>query len=327
MPERSSALQHVQIGIETNEGVSTAANKQLQALSLTLKPEIETNRFMPVGTLLDTLVTPGKEWTSGGVSGIATYDEILYALASVLVTPAAPVTSGTTGKLWTFEPSAVSEDTVTTYTVEQGSAIRAQKATGCVLTDFSIKWDRSVIEIGGALLGQLFSDGITMTATPTSVPLVPILPKDISVYDDTTAAGLGTTKPLRVLSGEFGIGGRFNPLWVLNQANASYAGRTLAAPDVSLKLLVEADAAGMAYLAAVRAGTTRFLRFEAVGGVIGAGPAVYKYTHDMAMKVESIDSLDDSDGVYALSVNLRGVYDATWAKWLSIKIVNSTTAL
>lgn len=328
MPERSTVSQHVQIGVETTEGVAVAAGKQLQSIGFTLKPELENQRFRPQGTKIDTLVTPGKDWTSGDVTGLATYDELIYPLAMCLVDPGTPTTTGTTGKLWTFEPSATNEDAIKSMTIEMGSSVRAQKAAGCVLTDFGIKWDRDSVEVSGSLMGQLFTDGITLTSSPTSLPLQPILPKDISVYDDTSAAGLGTTKLLRVLSGEFSMGGRFNPLWVLNAANPSYAARVENAPDVTLNLLLEADAVGMAYLTAGRNGASRFIRIEAAPStLIGAGPATYKATFDGAYKVESIDSLDDSDGVYAVSVNLRGVFDSTWNKYLSFKLINSTTAL
>lgn len=329
MPERTTVSQHVQIGVETTEGTAVAANKQLQALSISLTPQIETNRFRPMGTKLDTLVVPGKDWTKADLAGVATYDELIYPLASALVDPGAPATTGTTGKSYTYSPSAVTEDTVKTYTVEQGSAVRAQKAAGLIVTDLGIKWDRNAnsVDVSGSAMAQQFTDSITLTASPTSIPLVPILPSQISVYADTTAAGLGTTKLLRVLSGEFALGGRFGPLWVLNAANASYAAHVELAPDVTVKLLLEADAAGMGYLANARAGSTIFVRIEAVGAVIGAGPATYKATFDFALKVESVDSLGDQNGVYAVGYSLRGVFDATWNKFLNFVLINSTTSL
>jgi hypothetical protein len=283
-----------------------------------------------MGTKLDTLVVPGKDWTKADLSGVATYDEIIYPLASALVDPGAPATVNTTGKAFTYNPSAVTEDTVKTFTVEQGSAVRAQKAAGLIITDLGIKWDRNAnsVDLTGSGMAQQFTDGITLTASPTSIPLVPILPKDISVYVDTTGAGLGTTKLLRVLSGDFALGGRFGPLWVLNASNASYAAHVELAPDVTLKLLLEADAAGMGYLTNARAGSTVFVRVEAVSpNLIGAGPAVYSARFDFAMKVESVDSLGDQNGVYAVGFGLRGVFDSTWNKYLSFVITNSQTSL
>lgn len=329
MAERTSVAQHPQLGVETVEGTAVPANKQLQALSFDLTPVIETNRFRPMGTKVDTLIVPGKDWTKSALTGVATYDELIYPFASALVDPGAPATSGTTGKLYTFEPSATVEDAVKTFTVEQGSTVRAQKAAGLVITDLGIKWDRNANDVAmtGTAMAQQFTDGITLTAAPTSIPLVPILPKDISVYADATAAALGTTKLLRVLSADFALGKRFGPLWVLNGALTSYAAHVELAPDVTLKMMLEADATGMGYLVNARAGTSVFIRVEAVGAQIGAGPAVYKATFDLAMKVEAVDSLGDASGVYAVTYTLRAVYDATWGRFLSFKLINSTTSL
>lgn len=326
MPERTTVSQHVQIGKETTEGTSVAAGKQLQSIGIALTPVLEQQRFRPTGTKVDTLVVPGKDWTKGDVTGLATYDELAYLFSSLLqdVTPS---TSGTTGKLWAYAPSAVTEDTVATYTVEQGSAVRAQKAVGMIFTDGGIKWSRDTVDVTGTMMGQLFTDGITLTATPTSIPLVPVLGNQISVYADPTGAALGTTKLLRVLSGEIAIGGRFGALWVLNASNPSYPAHVELPPDITFKMLVEADAAGMAFLANARAGSSTFIRVEAVGPVIGAGPATDKLTVDMALKVESVDSLADDSGVYAVAYTLRSVYDATYAAFLKVNLINSLAAL
>jgi hypothetical protein len=326
MPERTTVSQHVQVGKETTEGTAVAAGKQLQSIGIALTPQLEQQRFRPTGTKVDTLDVPGKDWTKGDIAGLATYDELAYLFSSILqdVTPS---TSGTTGKLWAYAPSAVTEDTVASYTVEQGSAARAQKAAGMIVTDLGLKWGRDQVEVSGSAMGQLFTDGITLTATPTSIPLVPVLGSQISVYADTTGAGLGTTKLLRVLSGELSIGGRFGPLWVLNSANASYAAHVELAPDITFKMLLEADAAGMGYLVNARAGSSTFIRVEAVGPVIGAGPATDKLTVDMACKVDSVDSLGDSDGVYAVAYTFRLVYDATWAAFLKVNLINSLASL
>jgi hypothetical protein len=326
MPERATIGQVQQLGSEATEGVSIAAGKQLQSLSFALSPVIETSRFKGMGAKFDALVTPGKDYSQADISGQATYEELQYLLCSALK-KVTPTVSGTTGQLWTIEPSNVTEDTVATYTVEQGSSVRAQKATGVVVTDFSITFNRDGVAIGGTAMGQLFTDGITLTATPTALPLVPVLPAQVSVYLDPTGAALGTTKLLRVLEVEVGMGSRFGPLWPLNASLASYAAHIETEPDATLRLLMEADAAGMAQLPTLRAGSTSFVRVEAVGGVIGAGPATFKLTIDVPTKWEAPNSLDDQDGVYAVEWGGRIVHDATLGKNLSVKLINSQTAL
>jgi hypothetical protein len=327
MPERSSLLQGVQIGVETVPGTGVAASKFLQSLGFMLKPEIETQRFQPAGSKVDTLVTPSKDYASASLVGQGTYDEIVYALSSILCTSATVTTTGTTGKLWTFTPLWNAEDTPKTFTIEQGGAIRAQKVTGAIITDFGVKVSRDVTDLSGTILAQAFADGITLTAAPTAVPLVPILPKHFSVCIDTTGAALGTTKMLRLFESELKIGNRYGAVWPLNSALASYAATVETKSDWTLRLLLEADAAGMALLTTMRAGSTAFVRTEAVGDVIGAGPATCKYTQDTAIKFESIDKLDDTNGIYTLEITGRLVYDAVWAKFLQIAVINSTAAL
>ena len=46
-----------------------------------------------------------------------------------LLVSTTPATVETTARRWTFTPAGRSEDTIKTYTVESGSATRAQKAT------------------------------------------------------------------------------------------------------------------------------------------------------------------------------------------------------
>jgi hypothetical protein len=327
MPERSSLLQGVQVGVETTPGTGVAANKFLQSLGFMLKPELEMQRFRPAGSKVDTLVTLGKDYASGDVTGRGTYDEIVYPLSSVLCTSAAVTTTGTTGKLWAFTPVWNAEDSQKTFTIEQGGAVRAHKVTGAILTDFGININRDTVDLSGTVLAQAFADGITLTATPTAIPLIPILPSQTSVYIDATGAGLGTTKYLRLFEAELQIASRYGAVWPLNAALTSYAATVETEPDFTLRLLLEADSTGMAMLTTARAGTTMFVRVEAVGGVIGAGPATYKYTQDCACKIESIDNLDDTDGVFTLEITTRLVFDATWAKFLTIAVINSTAAL
>jgi hypothetical protein len=151
----------------------------------------------------------------------------------------------------------------------------------------------------------------------------------VSVYLDTTSAGLGTTKLTRVLSAEVSIGSRFDPVWVLDAANPSFVAHIEAEPDVTLDLTVEADAAGMALLTALRDGTTRFIRIRCVGAQIEAVTPTYFHEmyFDMAVKVADTGGFSDEDGVYAIEFNFVAVHDATWGKAYEATLFNTMTAL
>jgi hypothetical protein len=160
---------------------------------------------------------------------------------------------------------------------------------------------------------------------PAPLPLIPILPQQFDVYLDNSAAALGTTKLLRVLSVETDMGDRFNPLWAINSANTSYATTYETKIKPQVKLEMERDAAGMALVAVMRAGSTRFMRLKATGGAIGA--ANYSYSMDMALQVSDAPAFDDRDGLATLSWTLDLVHDPTWSKAIHIDVVNTQSAL
>ena len=151
----------------------------------------------------------------------------------------------------------------------------------------------------------------------------------VNVYVDSTYAGIGVTKLTRLLEATISISDRVSQLWVLNSSNASYAAFLEGPPNVTVKLKMEANAAGMALLSNIRAGSTVYFRLESQGTAMPAPDAGQNYLlrWDMACKVESPDSLDDTDGAYTIDWTLRGVHDATMGKMLSVKLQNLATAL
>jgi hypothetical protein len=327
MPERSTISQVVQIGVETTEGTSVPANKLLQALGISPALTAETQDFRPMGNKYRTLVVPGKEWVEAELEGLATYDEIIYPLASLISAPTTTIVQ-TTGQQHIFTPSSTAEDAAKSFTVEQGSGVRAHKFVGGVVSAFGMEFTRDSIELSGTMIGSGFQDGITLTATPTTIPLQPMLPATVNVYVDTAAAGLGTTKLTRALAAGFELSDKFGPLWTLNSAVTGYAARIETEPTAEGHLMLEADAAGMGMLTVLRAGATRFLRIEVVDtALIGAGPAVYKAWFDFAIKFNAASEFEDADGVYAVDWPFTIVHDGTWGKAMQFTITNSLATL
>jgi hypothetical protein len=326
MPERSSISQAIQIAKETTPGTPVAANKQLQSIGIAPGIQADVNEFRPTGTKYVTSVNEGREWTQADISGQPVYDEIAYILASILGTPVDTVT-GTTGQQHVYSPSSTTEDTPITYSIEQGSSVRAHKFAYGLVTDFNIDFSRVNVEIGGTLIGQRITDAITMTASPTALPQSPILPAQMDVFLDPTSGALGTTKLTRVLSGSFSLGSRFGPIWPVNSALTSFAAHVETEPDAGLSLVMEADAAGMAMLTNLRAGSVQFCRLKWTGPVIGVGPATYSLQIDTAVKVNAPNPWDDVDGIYGIEWGFRVVHDGTWGKALTATLVNATAAL
>lgn len=330
MAERSTVTQVTQLGVETTSGTAVAAGKRLAGVSIVLNPNISTNSHRPEGYKYSTVQSLGKDYSEGPISGRPTYDELIYPFsmlfgAAVVTTPA--VGTDPTARLWTWTPSSTVEDVIKTLTIERGSALRAHRAAYAFIRELTLEGNREGVTLGGSIMAQAIQDGITLTAAPTELPLVPVDPDDVSIYLDTTSAGLGGTKLTRVLKWTWGLGDKANPLWVVDAAQASYVNHVEIVPNLRAELTVEADSAGMAAsLANLRTGSTRFLRIEANGALIGS-TITYRLRIDQAIKVKSIGSFEDSDGVYAINFTAGGYHDPTWAKAIQIALQNTQTAL
>lgn len=327
MAERSSLNQNIQIGVEATPGTAVVATKRLQSIGIEPSVSVETSQFRPIGSKFNALSTLGKEWVEAAVTGRGTYTEIIYPLSSVISTAvtSSPVAGATK---WSFSPNTRDDDNPKTFTVEHGSAVRADRFTYGIVTEFGMSFSRDAIEVTGSMMGRAIQDGVTMTAAGvTSPPLVPILPTQVTCYLDNTAAGLGTTKLTRMISGEFSLGSRFGPVWVLDAANPSFVNHIETEPDLSCTLTLQADTQGMALLQTLREGQTKFLRIEAIGANIGATAEPYRFTLDLAIKISDTGGFSDADGVYAIEFSGLGVHDGTWGKALEINVVNELTAL
>lgn len=336
MAERSTIAQRVQVGVETTPGTAVAASKNLLALSIELAVGSDSHMFKPRGAKYNTIIYNGKEWADADVSGDATYSELQYLFASLVGTPTVAQlmdsATPTAAYKWTFVSNTFGADSFKTYTVEQGDGTYAHRSANFVITGATIEFSRDEVTIDGEGYGAAIETGITLTASPTSIDTVPVQPTQLSVYLDTSAANLGNTKQLRVLSGEWTLEDRFAALFVVDAAKPSYVAHVEQEPNFEFKLKVEADTQGMAYLTAFRASATQFMRLEGIGPKIYTGATTpadvyHRLTVDSAGKISEIDKFDDEDGVYAVEFTWTGVHDATWGKAMQIELVNKATAL
>jgi hypothetical protein len=328
MAERASIFQGVQIGVEATPGTGVAANKRLPSLSIEPSPKVETKTFRAMGNKFASLVVPAKELVQAKLSGPVTYDEIVYLLSSLL-SYSAPVQQGATAAyLWTHAPAVDQADTIKTFTVEQGGAVRAHKFVHGLVTGLSLEFSPGGVELSGDMIGKALVDDVVMTAAPSSVALMPVLPFHLNVYLADAYAGLATALPLnRALSVSWELTDRFGPLYALKRAaGTSFDAVVEIEPKLSAKLKLEADDEGMEMLETLRAGDTRFLRIEAIGETI-EDDEEYSLIIDTAVKVSDVSEFSDVDGVFALEWSLTGVYDPTWGKATQVDVVNTLTAL
>lgn len=326
MVDRAKVIEAVQFGLEATPGTAVAAPTNIRSMSVDMKIGGTADLFRPDGHKFNTLGETNMEWTTFGINGKPTYTEICWPLAAIFGNPA-PTSSGTNVKTRVYSIGDTTLLTPKTLTVEKGSAIRAQKLAYGVVTDFGIAFSRSApLTMTGQGIGQLWTDGATLTVTPTDVPLVPIIGKQLDFYIDATSAGLGTTKMLRAFHVEPTIGGVYAPLWPINSANASFAAVIDAVPTTGMKIMVEADAAGMAYLTQYRADTLIFARIEATGAVIDTA-IPYRFTWDACLLIKSVSPDEDESGVTVVTYETEFVKDSTWGKAMEITVVNDVATV
>lgn len=328
MAERSALNQSVQIGVESTPGVAVAAPTRLQAIGIEPSPDVEMDTFRPIGQKYPAINTLGKEWVTANISGRGSYNELAYMFASVV--GAATITNPGAALAYNhqFLPDSFDDDAPVTFTVEHGSSVRADEFAYGIVTELGMTFNRTAIEVSGSMMGQALTDNITLTPAPTTVPLIPIIPTQVSVYMDSTFGNLGTTKLTRAISAEMSIGNRYAGVWVLDAANPAYVNHIETEPDATVQLLLQADAVGMALLDDLRSGATKFIRIEATGGTdsIESG-ADYTFTFDAAVQVSDTDGFSDEDGVYAIGFPLEIVHDGGWGQAYEVNLLNTLSAL
>lgn len=333
MAERATIAQAVQIGVETTPGTAVACNRRLGSIGFNIGPKVETNAQRPIGQKYSNLQILGKEWSEASIEGAPAYTELPYLFSSLFstgtVTSVMDASTDTMGRKWVFDSNAFGADTPKTFTVEQGSSVRAHRAANLIISDATFNFSREEVTLEGTAIGRALEDNITLTSSPTMLPQVPVRPTEVTFYLDNTAAGLGTTKLTRALSGSFELSSRFGPLWVVDASLPSFVTTIETEPTAQFTLMQEADAQGMASLAALRAGTTKFLRIEAVGPQIYSGgvQVFHKFTLDVAGQVSDVGEFSDEDGVYAIEFTFGSIVDSTWGKAFHAEVITTTSAL
>lgn len=324
MPENASVFTLTQIGQEGTAGTRGVPGTVLPALSYKLDPDATFQEFAPMGFKRNTEVAVGKEWSTFEIEGYGCFNCLVYPLAGCMGT--ATITAGSITQ-WAFTPSATAVDADKTFTIQNGSSVRAIDATYGRVTSFGYTINRDSFEVRGGGFAHLLTEGTTLQGSVKTVSLVPILPQGCDVWVDTTSGGLGSTKLTRVLSVEYDLGDKANPLWAINSANTSFVADVEVKPTSTLKLVVENDSAnGGTLFYYGRLGQRLFIRVQGTGDVIQGGTA-YTFRHDMACELMEAPPFGDEDGVRTQEFVYSVVYDSSWGKPETFLLYNLQTGL
>lgn len=121
------------------------------------------------------------------MSGQIGYQSFAYVLSSLLLTASPSTPSGATlQRLWSFKPATFAPDVYKTYTIEQGSSAGAEKFSYATMNTLGMTFNRTTADLTSDLMGQVLTEQITMTGSPTDVPALPVDPRAPSVYVGTT---------------------------------------------------------------------------------------------------------------------------------------------
>lgn len=319
----ASVFQGVQIGVESTPGTAVPANKKLLSVSMVPSPQVETQPFKAMGNKYASFASLNKEWSSINIDGVPTYNEIVYLLSGLLHY-AAPAQQGATAAYkWTFVSNTSAADVGKSFTIEQGDAAQAWSVAGVKISGLTFVFGRNGITVNGNGVGEQFTTGVTLTANPTALGPVPILPSQLKFYMADTQAGLaGATALTASFSMEWSLTDKFGLAWPVGQDPEPVEGE----PNASGKLSIATDATGMGLIATLRAASTKWFRIEAIGALI-ATPYTHKLTIDFPAQIESVGDPTNLDNVYTIDFGLLPIHDATWGKSVNIEVTTNLSAL
>lgn len=178
MPNRNASTQFCLIGPETTPGTGVNPTHRLRATKVELMPANEEMAIEYAGETLDGDTHPVSFACEGDVSGVPTYDELGFILASVCGKPqTSVVTAGVYRHEFRLVGRGISDPR--SYTHENGDVNFAERVANVLFGDFSIESTRKSTSLKGKAFGRKMvkQSGITpgvnevqsisITGTPT----------------------------------------------------------------------------------------------------------------------------------------------------------------
>lgn len=315
---RASVNQQCQIGVETTRFTPVAAAKLLSAFVWTFGPKVTTKQFRGTGRQYPSASALLTEYSAGKISGPLDFGQSVYPLSSLYgaATIAAHGVS-TTAKDWTWKPPLVGSyaSAAKTFTVQQGDAVDAEQYPGLCFTGFGYSFTRKQeAQLTGDWMAQTFTDGISLTASPTNVVQSPATGAMFNLYLDSTSAGIGGTQLSDPLSVAFAASGYYDGYWPTNRTNASLTDYVDKEKKNELKFKLQANSTAIAIRGSyLEVGTLAYVRVDGLGPLIDVANSVKaEFKHDMAVFISDVSELGDTDGVYGVEYTAQVAEDTTW---------------
>lgn len=315
---RGTINQQVQIGPETTPGTPVSAGKLLTAFTWVMGGKPATKQFRGTGRQHPSASALLTEMSTGKLSGPGDFAQVVYILSSLYGSGNPTLhASSTTAYDWTWKPPLTGSYAANakTYTTQMGDSSDAEQYPFTVFNGFGYSFGRTQeVQFSADLMAQTFTDGVTLTASPTTVEQLPMTGAQMNVYLDSTSAGIGTTQLTDPMKVDFKASDFYDPYWPINRSNASYTNILDKEKKQELKLKLQANSTAIALRGSyLETGSRCYVRVNGVGPVIdGAHSVNATFQHDMALFVADMTEFDDEGGVYAVEYTMRVAEDTAW---------------
>lgn len=243
--ERATVAELTQLAPEVTAGSAVAATRRLEALQIQPEIKTKTTPFKPQGWKYNAALSVDQEWTEAKLSGIGDYASMIYPLAGLFgaVTPITPV-GGTNTRDWIWNPSTTVLDTPQTFTIEAGSSVRAGKFAYGLVNEFGVTYTRMDVKVDGAMFGQKYQDGITLTTPPSEVQTLSITGTPTGGTFTLTYNGQ-TTSPIAYSAIASAVQTALQALSTIGSGNVTCSGGPL--PGSSVTITFAGSLAGMTH--------------------------------------------------------------------------------
>lgn len=175
---------------------------------------------------------------------------------------------------------------------------------------------------------------IAVAETTAGVPVangdvtpVPVSPLHGSIFLDSTAAALGTTRLLDIYSVDLSIGERLGRARPINALLTSDGVVEVADQEHTAELQFGVDPIERARYAKIRGGAKEFARVQFEGEQISGNPNTYRIRFDLCLLWTEAGASEDTDSVLTRSWTGRIARDSTWGYAARIEVVNALSAL
>jgi hypothetical protein len=308
---RPEILEIGQLGKEASgsPGVPVPANRRLLGLRFEVEPNIPTQIIRPQGSKAPTGHVAAKESCNIAISGETGLNDLAY-VASMLLEQETIAGFGGANR-YTFFPSDIDADTFNTFTGERGSSIAASRIAGIIGDELQLTFHPTrTIETRGRLMGKILTEeGVTMTSSPTVVPLVPMSPRGTSVYfaDDEAGLAAGKIYPLETM---WRIANRQTGVYTNDADEPSYSGTVERGFDITGSITVSQGSEAQAFMTYVRDGSKHMIQWVWEGPIItGSTPYRLEITMPCTVREARRQAAQDVHcGVYTL----QSVDDSTF---------------